>query len=982
VSEPPFDAIFSRGGAVDPVLGTRLVNAKRPGMELVVAAHKSVAELGVIGRHQHMHLILDAETDATVGYLERVTMERGGRRGKAAVPTPTTGLIYARTRHATTRSGDPGPHDHVVIANAVEMLDGKGGWKAPNTSLWRDHLHAATMIGRLHAAWTATQLGYALVSDNGRSGRLGHWAIAGIPKRVLDLHSKRSVEIEIEAELRGHDTYRARNIAARDTRAPKENIPWNEALPGWRQELADAGHAIGALQRSIAEAARARHLSPTLSHSELERLVGMVVAPDGPLAQRKVFARRDVIVAVVPHMYGRHPAQLEVVLAAVYAQRELVPLLARDGCTERVHTLASVLAIEHAIAQTVTAGMARTDAPTVEHRHVAGAIVRQHQQLRATLTAGQQTLIQGVCASGRGVELVVGIAGTGKTTALAAIGDAHTTAGCTVIGTSTSGQAARTLQHSAGIPSRTLASLLWRIDHHQLTLDPRTVLILDEAGMTDDPDLHRLLTTAHMAGAKVVLVGDDRQLSPVGPGGGLGGLIDRWHPAVYYLTDNVRQHDRHERAALAELRDGDVDHAIAWMAANGRIVTADTRPDTHQMMIDRWHADITRGKETIMLAWRRSDVEQLNWLAHLRLRAEGGLSGPILGVDDALDYQAGDRIITLAPAPDRRFATSERGTITRVDIDERVLWVRFDDGRQVSLAHRELDPDRLAHGYAITVHRAQGATVDTAHVYQDGGGRELAYVKASRAREHTSVYVTADDLDQAVEDLQRDWSHQTRQQWVTDTHQQDTTPGDMRRHDLTPLQQAARRIQLDAERWAINALTPPDVRWPLIAAQREVDRLQHAREELRDGRGDWAAYGRLHGLTIERNKAHRELEQAQREVDSMTRRRDRPRAAERLDLAEERVELADTAWSAAAGPIAQRLREELQIASDVVDELMIQHRQRLDWIEHNPEAVRRLEHLEVSLEPNLAVAHDFHPRMSPRQAAELRGPDLGHGLGL
>jgi len=91
----------------------------------------------------------------------------------------------------------------VLIANAVEMLDGKGGWKAPNTTLWRDHLHAATMIGRLHAAWTATQLGYALTPDNGRSGRLGHWAIAGISKRVLELHSKRSGDIEIEAELQG-----------------------------------------------------------------------------------------------------------------------------------------------------------------------------------------------------------------------------------------------------------------------------------------------------------------------------------------------------------------------------------------------------------------------------------------------------------------------------------------------------------------------------------------------------------------------------------------------------------------------------------------------------------------------------------------------------------------------------------------------------------------------------------------------------------
>jgi conjugative relaxase-like TrwC/TraI family protein len=979
VSEPPFDSIYGPGGAVDPVLGTRLVSTKRPGMELVVAAHKSVAELGVIGRHQHMHQILDAESAATVDYLERITMERGGRRGKAAVPTPTTGLIYARTRHATTRSGDPGPHDHVVIANAVEMLDGKGGWKAPNTTLWRDHLHAATMIGRLHAAWTATQLDYALTPDNGRSGRLGHWAIAGIPKRVLDLHSKRSTDIEIEAELRGHDTYRARNIAARDTRAPKENIPWNDALPGWQRELAESGHPVSALQRSIDRASRARQLSPTLTPSELNELVGMVVAPDGPLAQRKVFARRDVIVAVAPRLYGRHPGQLEVVLDAVYAHRELVPLLARDGCSERVHTLGSVLAIEQAIAQTVSAGMTRTDAPTVEHRYVAGAIVRQHAQLRAPLTAGQHALIHGVCASGRGVELVVGIAGTGKTTALKAIGDAYTAAGYTVVGTSTSGQAARTLQEAADIPSRTLASLLWRIDHHQLTLDSRTVLILDEAGMTDDPDLNRVLTAARVAGSKVVLVGDDRQLSPVGPGGGLGALIDRWDPAVHWLTDNIRQHNPAERVALAELRHGDVDRAIAWMTINDRIETAETRPDTHALIIDRWYTDVAARKETVMLAWRRSDVDQLNWLAHHRMRAEGRLTGPILGVDDGLDYQSGDRIVTLAPSQERSFVTSERGTVTDVDLDQRALWVRFDDGRRVPLVARELDPDRLAHGYAITVHRAQGATVDTAHVHQDGGGRELAYVKTSRAREHTTVYVTADDLDQAREDLQRDWTHQTRQQWVTDTHQSGTTPDNTRRHELTPLQHAARRIQLEAEQWAVNALVPPDVRRQLVAAQHDRSHLLHRVEQLRDGRY-YDNSDDLRRLALARDHADTELDRAQRAVELATRRRARNDAIEHLETAQQNYALVDQQWLTAIEPVEQRLHSDLEAVSASVDELTVQHQQRREWLRQHPEAARRLDHLDRTLPPTLEHGLDLGQPIAPRHAPEPRGPDLGLGL--
>jgi len=88
-----------------------------------------------------------------------VTRERGGRRGVAAVPTSTSGLVYAHTRHATSRAGDPCPHDHVLIVNAIEMLDDKGGWKAPDTTLWREHLHAATATGRLASARVAVELG-------------------------------------------------------------------------------------------------------------------------------------------------------------------------------------------------------------------------------------------------------------------------------------------------------------------------------------------------------------------------------------------------------------------------------------------------------------------------------------------------------------------------------------------------------------------------------------------------------------------------------------------------------------------------------------------------------------------------------------------------------------------------------------------------------------------------------------------------------
>jgi len=179
-----YRAVFGIGGAHDPRTGRRLVGCLRPGLELVVSPHKSVAELGVIGRAEDMHEIVDAERDATLEYLDRLVSERGGRRGRAQTRVATGGLIWATSRHATTRAGDPQVHDHVLIANVLFMRDARGGWKGADTAFLRDHLHAATAVGRMAAAAKAVELGYVIVADPGPSGGLGGWAIAGIPAEV------------------------------------------------------------------------------------------------------------------------------------------------------------------------------------------------------------------------------------------------------------------------------------------------------------------------------------------------------------------------------------------------------------------------------------------------------------------------------------------------------------------------------------------------------------------------------------------------------------------------------------------------------------------------------------------------------------------------------------------------------------------------------------------------------------------------------
>jgi TrwC relaxase len=214
VMEAEYESVYGPGGARPPAGGERLVSTRRPGMELVISAYKSVAELGVIGRAEDMHKIMDAECDATLGYLDRVTAGWGVEGVRPPPLRPRAGSFTPHTCHATSRAGDPCP---------TAMRDGRGGWKAPDTASWREHLHAATMVGRVAAARVAVELGYAIEADPGRSGGLRHWGIAGVPDEVMEVHSKRAAEIDAECERRGENSYRARGVPARATRHAKED---------------------------------------------------------------------------------------------------------------------------------------------------------------------------------------------------------------------------------------------------------------------------------------------------------------------------------------------------------------------------------------------------------------------------------------------------------------------------------------------------------------------------------------------------------------------------------------------------------------------------------------------------------------------------------------------------------------------------------------------------------------------------------------
>ena len=928
-----YRAVFGIGGAHDPRTGRRLVGCLRPGLELVVSPHKSVAELGVIGHAEDMHEIVDAERDATLEYLDRLVVERGGRRGRAQTRVATGGLTWATSRHATTRAGDPQVHDHVLIANAVLMRDARGGWKGADTAFLRDHLHAATAVGRMVGAAKAVELGYGIVADPGPSGRLGGWAIAGIPDEVCELHSTRSAQIT--ASVGPDASYASRSVAARATRDRKAEVPVEDLLTRWQDELTVAGHPPADLVAAI-EAAGSSYQLPV---ADLEELAGELLAPGGRLANEKTFTRGDVIIAAAPHLHGLSLSVLDQAVETVLAHSYAVALPVVTGSREPVWTARCVLADEERIA-TLAEALTGDEGPKVEEQAALDAVTRLEERLGVPLTTTQQEVAIGLLVSGHHLDLVKGVAGSGKTTTLAAVRDGFESAGYSVLGAATSGQAARNLGEGAGIESRTVASLAWRLEHNTLELSDRHVLILDEGAMTSDVDLARLLTAVERSGAKLIVVGDDRQLGSIGPGGALTALAERHPEHLWALTDNLRQNDPAEAVALGELRDGDIAAAVGWYARNGRVHPVPDRRRAVIGMIRAWAADIDAGHEPLLLAYRRDNVEALNRVARDLWERSGRLSGPELTAPGGHTYRFGDQVITLAPGPKGAWVTSQAARVTAVDPEAQTLTAITPDGRQLQMGLDDISADRLAYGYAITAHRAQGTTVEVAHVLDDGGGRELAYVAMSRARNASHVYTTATDLTQAAQRLAWSWDDERRQQWATDQ-----------------ASAAQHLVELRAEHRELLASIPPGVTDQLAHIHEQQAALEKDLANLRTGAGRWAnspVRASYEHLQVARRVHEENLRRAQDPRHGLL---GRHRSRGDLKTSAATLQVAERAWQRTTEPHARLLEDERSRLAAQGGELEAAQQARADFIKAHPELVDRIDQLRRSIETQHASPH-------------------------
>lgn len=740
------------------------------GWDLTFSAPKSVSALwavadGAIGmevRDAH-----DAAVAAGVAYVEEhAAFSRTGKGGVRQVDTE--GLLAAAFVHRSSRAGDPQLHTHVLVSGRVRC--GDGVWRSLDSRALHRQLKPAGMVyqAALRAELTA-RLGVEWMAVD----RNGQAEMAGVPLGLRRLYSRRRAAVEVRAAARiaesestlgrvltPQERRRTFEVAVLETRSAKDHGAESDGglHERWRAEADAAGFGPVSWIRDTVDVA-------SLRRPAIDEVVPEVVAELA--AQRSTWQRTDVVRhaarRVPPGVGGAEEARrwVEATADAVVVSAGVVALTApgpgapaelrrRDGASVfdrhgavRYTTLATLEAEQHVL-DVAAAGRG-------QGRSVADAAVVELAIAAARLGDDQAAAVRAVSLDGDTVACVVGPAGTGKSRAVGAAATAWRASGIPVRGLAVSAVAAGVLSGETGLPADTVAKFLF--EHDRTGADDRwrlrrgEVVVVDEAGMVASRDLARLVLAVQSVGGKLVLVGDYAQLGAV-EAGGLFRLLADGHAVELSAVRRFTNRWEHDASLALRARDPGV---VPVYERHGRVVTTD-RLGVLDDAAARWRQARDAGRSLVVCATDNATVSDICD----RVRSGRVAAGEVEPGGVAAGRQVvgvGDEIVTTRN--ERRLMTSgggwvrngDRWTVTARHPDGSLAVSHLDGhGRAVLPAGYVADDVRLA--YALTIHKAQGVTVDDAVVVVDETTiAEALYVGMTRGRHDNTALVCCDALD-------------------------------------------------------------------------------------------------------------------------------------------------------------------------------------------------------------------------------------------
>jgi conjugative relaxase-like TrwC/TraI family protein len=819
------------------------VNARVQAFDHCFSSPKSVSLLAAGGSPQIRRLLAEGRAEAltvAIGHLERhgigVRRDHNGTDRYPAVG----GLIAVAFEHRMSRAGDPNSHTHVLVQNAAQGPDGR------STALDSDRLYAQLMAAdHLYLAAERAALTQRLgVRWGPVDERSGAAEIIGLDDRTLiQRFSKRSEQIDQWLDSHGLSGIKASNAAAVATRAAKDYSESEESVYArWGAELAEQG--VG--ERELAEVCSGGRGCPA-TRTELDAALDALSGPGGLTGQVSSFTRTDVVDALAKRLPVAPSAAEALTQVEAAADRFLAERAIRVGRDRRLgidcYSTPELLALERQLVDGATSRAEKGCAL------VRPEVVRQVLDRHTSAGEDQAAVVRDLTQGGNGVAVVVGRAGSGKTWALGLAREAFELDGYQVLGAAPTGIATVGLADEGFTDARTVDRLLLDLGSGRLELHDRTVLMADEAAMVATRKLAPLLAHAERAGAKVVLVGDDRQFAPIAAGGGFRALRQRLGASE--LTVNRRQVEAWEQQAIEDVRAGNLEQAIAGYAEHDRIQAFEARDDRDRALVADWWRAHEAGERPVIYAHRRAQVDQLNSVCQ-RLRAEHGqLGSERLAVGDR-SFAVGDVVVLGANAPDRLgVVNGTTAVIVELDVPGPAITVRTLEeepaktvrlpGWYLDAAVRPGQSRRVDLAYARTDMRSQGRTEQRALLALDGAeDMQGGYVQLTRSTQRTDLYLTVGPEPLGPDDERPHPSREARapEELLARVLSRD---GSKTLASDTPNVVAGRRLstrELRAERdrlAQLRAACPPDRSRELWLATRRAAEAEQARQQARTG---------------------------------------------------------------------------------------------------------------------------------------------------
>ena len=711
VNKQPFQQLFMGFDADGEALVQNAgQDTRRPGWDLTFSAPKSVSVLWSQADSQTRCMIQQAHDEAVKKSLAYLEEQAETRRGKGGITRDPAQLVIATFQHGTSREQDPQLHTHALVMNVGVGMDGHTGALVSQT--FYDH---KMTTGALYRAELAAMLQRRLgVSPKAHKT---WFELEGIDQPLLDAFSKRRQQIVEVLKSRGNFGAVAASVAAVTTRKSKGQVAREQLFQRWQT----LGQSLGfkssqVLGRSFLLAKPDATDAMGVARRALRRV----------MQGHSTFTERDFLrqTAEMAPVYGLDIAQIRKAVRTCLRSSQIVSL------GKGHYTTRALLRVEQGMLK--RAAQSKNLKACAVERSTVDDVLKDYP----TMTREQRRALKHITRRQGGIQIVSGMAGTGKTYMLRAAKEAWQQSGYKVMGAALAGKAAKGLQEGAQIESTTLHRLLSQIEHKRLKLNKRTVLVVDEAGMVGTRQMAKLIHATHKSGAKLVLVGDAKQLQAIDAGGAFRKLGKELGAAG--LQNITRQKQKWMKRAVYFMAQGKAKKALQSYAKRGMLTIADTGAGARAALIKDWRkGGLAHPEKHMMLAGTNRDVQHLNRKAQSLRQQKGMLGQRSVKVGDDRLHQ-GDRVLFTKNSS--QVKNGDLGTVEKLYDLEKAMKVRLDDGQRVHMNLRNYKHVKL--GYALTTHKSQGATVDHAYILAGGSmqDRELSYVQTSRARHSTRLY--------------------------------------------------------------------------------------------------------------------------------------------------------------------------------------------------------------------------------------------------